>query len=185
MTDAADRLYERLLVLRCQAGDEAAFVELVERFEPQMRYYLRKMLWDAHIVDDILQDVWVDVFRAVSRLADVDAFRAWLYRIAHDRAARELRKRRPAHRPLLEVELIDDSADDLSFSAVDVERLHAALDELPPEHREVLVLRFLEDMPYEEIARVIGCPLGTARSRIHYARRALRRALERKDKGHD
>src|SRR5262249_20877543 len=110
MTDTADRLYERLLVLRCQAGDKAAFVELVERFEPRMRYYLRKMLRDAHVVEDVVQDVWVDVFRAVSRLADVDAFRAWLYRIAHDRAVRELRKRRPAHLPLLEVELIDESA---------------------------------------------------------------------------
>jgi RNA polymerase sigma-70 factor (ECF subfamily) len=58
-------------------------------------------------------------------------------------------------------------------------RIHAALDELPPEQREVLVLRFLEEMSYEEIARVVGCQLGTVRSRIFYGKRALRQVLER------
>jgi RNA polymerase sigma-70 factor, ECF subfamily len=66
----------------------------------------------------------------------------------------------------------------------DAESVHAALDELAPEHRDVLVLRFLEDMTYEDIARVTGCPIGTVRSRIHYAKRALRCALERMG-GHD
>ena len=60
-----------------------------------------------------------------------------------------------------------------------MERIHAALDELAPEHREVLVLRYVEDMTYEEIARVVGCEVGTVRSRLHYAKRALRGVLER------
>src|SRR6516162_10981820 len=94
MTDSTDRLYERVLVLRCQAGDEAAFAELMERYQPRLRYYLRKMLRDVQGAEDALQDVWLAVFRAVSRLADVGAFRTWLYRIARDRAVRELRKQR-------------------------------------------------------------------------------------------
>jgi RNA polymerase sigma-70 factor (ECF subfamily) len=57
MTDSADRLYERLLVLRCQAGDEGGFTELVERYHPRLRYYLRKMLHDAHGAEDALQEV--------------------------------------------------------------------------------------------------------------------------------
>ena len=100
MSDASDRLYEKLLVLRCQTGDEAAFTELVGRYQPRLRYYLRKMLRDAYVAEDALQDVWVSVFRAVSRLADVGAFRAWLYRIARDRALREFRTSRPVCRPL-------------------------------------------------------------------------------------
>jgi RNA polymerase sigma-70 factor (ECF subfamily) len=78
------------------------FSELVERYQPRLRYYLRKMLTEVHGVEDALQDVWLDAFRAVSRLANVGAFRAWLYRIARDRALRELRKRSPPHKPLEE-----------------------------------------------------------------------------------
>src|SRR5580704_15164394 len=91
MTDSAEHLYERVLILRFQTGDEAAFTELVERYHVRVRYYLRKMLGDAHLADDALQDVWLDVFRALPRLADPGAFAAWLYRIARDRAFRMLR----------------------------------------------------------------------------------------------
>jgi RNA polymerase sigma-70 factor (ECF subfamily) len=178
MTDTADRLYERVLVLRCQAGDEAAFTELVERYQPRLLYYLRKMVGEVHRAEDMLQEVWLAVFRAVPRLADAGAFRAWLYRIARDRAALELRRRRPAHQPLEEDALIEEPEEEC-FSTEDVERVHAALNELAPEHREVLVLRYIEDMAYEEIARVVDCPVGTVRSRLHYARRAVRLAIER------
>jgi RNA polymerase sigma-70 factor (ECF subfamily) len=178
MTDAADWLYERVLVLRCQAGDEAAFAELVARYQPRLRYYLRKMLREGHAAEDALQDVWLAVFRAVPRLADAGAFRAWVYRIARDRALREFRKRTP-HRSLEREDFIEGCAEEDAFSAADVERVHAALDELPPEQREAVVLRYIEDMSYEEMAQVVGCPLGTVRSRLHYAKRALRRLLER------
>jgi RNA polymerase sigma-70 factor (ECF subfamily) len=181
MTDTTDRLYETLLVLRCQAGDEAAFAELVERYQPRLRYYLRKMLRDVHGAEDALQDVWLSVFRAVARLADVGAFRAWLYRIARDRALRELRKSRPAYRPLEGADPIDERLEAAPFTEEDLEHIHAALDELAAEHREVLVLRYVEDMMYEEIARVAGCQVGTVRSRLHYAKRALRRVLERRN----
>src|SRR5262245_31711949 len=181
MTDTTDRLYETVLVLRCQAGDEAAFVELVERYQPRLRYYLRKMLRDVQGAEDALQDVWLDVFRAVARLADAGAFRAWLYRIARDRALREHRKRRPPPRPLQEVDAPDGRAEEPPFTAEDVERIHAALEEVSAEHREVLVLRFVEGMTYEEIARVVGCQVGTVRSRLHYAKRVLRGVLERAD----
>lgn len=179
MIDPADRLYERVLVLRCQAGDEAAFAELVERYQPRLRYYLRKMLRDVQGAEDALQDLWLDVFRAVSRLADAGAFRAWVYRIARDRALRTFRKREPPCQPLEEVDLVDVQADEPAFTAEDVERIHAGLDELTVEHREVLVLRYVEGMTYEEMARLAGCQIGTVRSRLHYAKHALRGVLER------
>jgi RNA polymerase sigma-70 factor (ECF subfamily) len=179
MNDTTAQLYEHVLVLRCQAGDEAAFAELVQRYQPRLRYYLRKMLGNPQGAEDALQDVWLDVFRAVPRLADAGAFRAWLYRIARDRAARELRKRRPPHQPLGDVDPPGGRAEPDPFTADDAARVHAALDALAAEHREVLVLRYVEAMTYEEIARVVGCQLGTVRSRLHYAKRALRGVLER------
>jgi RNA polymerase sigma-70 factor, ECF subfamily len=175
MTDQADQLYERLLVVRCQAGDEAAFAELVERYSARVRYFLRKLLGSADRVDDALQDVWLDVYRGLPSLAAAGAFRAWLYRIARDRAFGKLRRSR-VELPLVGDEVASEAEE--PFTAEDAERIHAALDQLPAEQREVLVLRFVEDMSYEEMARVVNCPVGTIRSRIHYAKQALRRLLE-------
>jgi RNA polymerase sigma-70 factor, ECF subfamily len=121
--------------------------------------------------------VWLDVFRCVPRLSDPGAFRAWLYRIARDRAFGKLRKKRRESSLDGEEPIAEAAADD-EFSAEDAAQIHAALDRIPAEQREVLVLRFLEEMSYDEIARVVGCQLGTVRSRIHYGKRALRRILE-------
>jgi RNA polymerase sigma-70 factor (ECF subfamily) len=179
MSDRAEQLYEQVLVLRCQTGDEAAFAELVGRYSPRLRYFLRKMLArPAAEVEDALQEVWLDVYRGVARLAAPAAFRTWLYRVARDRTLRTLRRRRHDPKPLPE-EPADDADDPGGFTAEDAARVHAALDAVAPEHREVLVLRFLEEMNYDDIARVVGCQLGTVRSRLHYAKRALRRLLER------
>jgi RNA polymerase sigma-70 factor (ECF subfamily) len=169
-----------VLILRCQGGDHAALAELVLNYSRRLRFYLRKMAGDA-LADDLLQDVWVDVVRRISRLNDPDAFPAWVYRIARDRAFRELRRRRV---PCLtdHDQVPDRTQDDADeWSEQDIQAVLAGLDILAPEHREVLVLRFIEDMSYEQIAAVTARPIGTVRSRIHYAKHALRALLERKD----
>jgi RNA polymerase sigma-70 factor, ECF subfamily len=176
MTDAADRLYERVLVLRCQARDEAAFEEIVARYTPRLRYYLRKMLGGVPAAEDALQEVWLDAFRGITTLIEPGAFPAWIYRLPRDRAFRELRRRR-SHLPLDDFDLIHEGRDVEEFSLQDAQRIHDALDTLIPEHREVLVLRFIEDLTYDETAGIVGCQLGTVRSRLHYAKRALRRII--------
>jgi RNA polymerase sigma-70 factor (ECF subfamily) len=183
-----DRIYERLLVLRCQTGDEAAFTELVARYTPRLRIYLRQMLaggaGGAHAADDALQDVWLDCFRSVGRLHDAGAFAAWLYRIARDRAYRVLRRRGALKMsPMADATDVAAAADaDADAAALEGEAaalLNASLDRLPHEQREVLLLRFVEEMSYEQIASSVGCTVGTVRSRLHYAKRALRREIER------
>ena len=109
MSDQADRIYERLLVVRAQAGDAAAFAELVERFSPRLRYFLRKLV-DGDGAEDALQDVWLDVVRQLPRLKDPQALVAWLYRIARDRAYGRLRKSRRAEQPLDEASVVDSAA---------------------------------------------------------------------------
>jgi RNA polymerase sigma-70 factor (ECF subfamily) len=176
MSDEAERLYERLLVLRCQTGDDNAYRELVGRFGPRLRYFLRKLVSRVDRADDLAQEVWIDVLRQLPRLRDAAAFRPWLYRIAHGKAMLDGRRngRLPATVP--HVESIA-SKEEASFSAEDAARIHAALDQLEPAHREVLVLRFLEELTYEEIGQIVECPVGTVRSRIHYAKAALERLL--------
>ena len=171
-------LLEQLLVIRCQTGDEDAFAELVARYEPRLRYYLRKVGDRPDDVEDRLQDIWFDVVRGVGRLADPRAFPAWLYRIARARTALARRQARPPALPLTDADVGDETNGD-EFTDEDAARVHAALNDLAPEHREVLVLRFLEGMSYDDIAQVVAESLGTVKSRIHYAKRALRDVLER------
>ncbi len=92
----------------------------------------------------------------------------------------ELRRRRPKVWPADEMDLIpNEETREADFTAEDAARVHAVLDQLAPEHREILLLRFIEEMSYEDIARVTDCQVGTVKSRLHYAKRALRRMMER------
>jgi RNA polymerase sigma-70 factor (ECF subfamily) len=179
MIEDADWLYERLLVLRCQAGDQAAFAALVNRYQPRLRYYVKKMLCGLREPDDVLQEIWLDVFRAISRLLDPDAFRAWLYQVARTRTIKEFRKRRLTFESLEPNEPVDAEQAAEIFGVEDVKSVHTALDSLGAAHREVLVLRYIEGMSYEEIARIVKCEIGTVRSRLHYAKRGLRSEIEK------
>jgi RNA polymerase sigma-70 factor (ECF subfamily) len=178
MTDIADRLYEKVLVLRAQLEDASAFAELVARYHARLLFYLAKMLGETHRAEDALQEVWLDAWRGLPRLAEAGAWRAWLYRIARDRANRELRRRRLPTSNLESVEVAGDAAED-EFSAEELLQVQEAIDRLSPEQREAVLLRYVEGMSYDEIASVAGCQVGTVRSRLHYAKLTLRKLLER------
>jgi RNA polymerase sigma-70 factor (ECF subfamily) len=178
--DNIEQAYELTLVLRSQIGDEAAFEELLRGYSPRLRFYVSKMLGDKfESADDLLQEIWLGVFRALPRLNEAAAFRAWLFRIARDRVSREFRRARIQFAPWNEQHMEVVAAHEEISDVFGLEALEQQLGDLSSEHREALVLRFVEDMSYEEIARVTGGSLGTVRSRIHYAKRALRRALEK------
>lgn len=177
MTDAVDRLYEQMLVVRIQSGDERAFAELVERYHDRLRYYVRRLLAGSGQTDDVLQDVWLAVFRRIHTLRNPAAVRVWLYRVARNAALMKHRGDRTRMVPLSESAALAPVAEEQEFEAEDAARIHTGLGRLRPEHREILLLRFLEQMSYEQIAEVVGCPLGTVRSRIHYAKRELRQQM--------
>ncbi len=186
MTDQTDQLYERVLVMRSQLGDQAALAELVARYSPKLRYLAGRMLARAGVedgIDDMVQDVWLDVIRALPRLTAAEAFKTWLYRIARDRVYGQLRKEGRLPRPLEAPQELVAAPDETAFDEDQIAAVHAALAELPCEQRESLVLRFIEGMSYDEIAAATGTPVGTVRSRLHYGRQALRKriAQERND----
>ena len=176
MTHIADRLYEKVLVLRAQLEDESAFAELVQRYHARLLFYLAKLLGETHRAEDVLQEVWLDVWRSLPRLAEAGAWRVWLYRIARDRANRELRRRRIPLSRVEELEIAGPPDDELS--AEELSLVRAAIDKLPAEQRETVMLRYVEGMSYEEIAAVALCQLGTVRSRLHYAKQTLKDQLK-------
>ncbi len=175
--ERAGQLYEQVLVLRCQTGDDAAFAELLERYDKRLGHYVRRLLHPAESVEDVLQDTWLAVYRKLPELRDPGAFKVWLYRVARNAALTRMRRRRDWVELVQEPPATDESSEDTAVLAEDIARLHAALERLSVGHREALTLRFLEEMSYEDIACVIGCSVGTVRSRLHYARQSLEREL--------
>lgn len=179
MADQLDSFYWKVLVIRCQLGDRAAFEELVAAYQMRLHGLLAKLLGDRSSVDDLAQEVWMDVFRDLPRLSDPAAFAPWFYRIVRNRAFRQLRRRGVTFESLAIENLTGENDSPTDFTAEDAEAVHGALDRLGPEHRAVVLLRFVDDLSYEEIATAMGCQVGTVKSRLHNAKRALREILKK------
>ncbi len=181
MAVTPEQLYEQTLVIRSQVGDEAAFAELLTLHGPRLLLFTQRMMQSSpEQVADATQEIWVAIFRALPGLRDASKFRPWAFRIARDRNYREYRRRKPAWQQLPEAELEELPAGEDVLTMADKEQLHSCLDSISPEHREALVLRFFEELSYEDIARVTSASVGTIRSRIYYGKRALRAAWEGK-----
>jgi RNA polymerase sigma-70 factor (ECF subfamily) len=174
MAVTSEQLCEQTLVLRSQLGDEAAFSELLALYGPRLwRFAERLTQGTREPLEDLTQEIWIAIYRSLPRLQDAAKFRAWAFRIARDHIFQQYRRRKLATQPLEQVHLetaAEGAGEDL---AVDAEQLQHCLGAIAAEHREALVLRFFEEMSYEEIARVTGASIGTVRSRIHYGKRAL------------
>lgn len=182
MTAGADEhTSEYFVVMRAQLGDRKAYATLFDRYNRRLIYYVRRLVGVPAEAEDVVQEVWLTVVRKLGKLERPAAFRTWLYRIAHSQAVsrfRAVKREVPIEDTPEALDIPDQTeADDLEFARTAAAVLNAALSRIPVVQREVLTLRFLEDLSYEEIAEVVGCTLGTVRSRIHYGKRALREQL--------
>jgi RNA polymerase sigma-70 factor (ECF subfamily) len=175
-----DLLRTELLVIRCQRGDRSAFTSIVELWERPLFYYLRRLAPSEAATWDILQETWLRAFRSMRTLRDPRTLPAFLYRTARNAALDHLRYQ---HRE----EPLDNRPDDRAASwnhvaAFDnADDVHHALDLLPIGQREALALYFLEDLSLDEIAMLLGVPVGTVKSRLHYGKLAIRKILEGDD----
>lgn len=183
---------ETAAVRRFQAGEEAAFEELVSRREAEVYRLALRMLGDAEDALEATQDVFLRAYRALGRFRGEAAFRTWLFGIALNvcrsrLASRELKQRR-RNVPLQPEHADGEGELDLPAPGPDPERaaqgaelgaaLERALASLSPEHREILLLRELQGLEYEELASTLACAVGTVKSRLARARGALREAME-------
>jgi RNA polymerase sigma-70 factor (ECF subfamily) len=182
-----DQIRSELLVLRYRRGDRAALEEIVSIWERPLFYYVRRLIGSEADAWDTLQDVWFQVIRRIDKLREPSALPAWLYRLAHNAAVSHLRNS-PSFEPL---EVGDDAVQpaegnaEASLSAFDSAEIHRALDRLSLPHREVLTLRFLEGFSLAEIGEITGVSAGTVKSRLHYAKKAIRDLLEREARCHE
>jgi RNA polymerase sigma-70 factor (ECF subfamily) len=180
----AEALRLHILVLRCQTGDEQAFARLMDEFGPRTLAHLRGLVGEG--AEDVQQDVWLTVYRTIGTLGNPGAFRTWLFRTTRHRAIDFLRKRRRERELLDEAAIvaIDSSEPEVEarIAPIDEPTLEAAMAEMPPLQREVLQLRYQHDMSYADIALLVGCPVGTVRTRLHHAKRRLHERLKRGDR---
>jgi RNA polymerase sigma-70 factor, ECF subfamily len=169
---------------RAQAGDQQAFKEVVKEFMPQLYGMVYAMIPQHEDVNDILQEVFVKVHRALPQLNNKQAFRSWVYRIALNTARNHLRSKARREIPTEAEEFArqvggspDKTPEQLEQSEVRAQ-IFKALETLSPEHREVVTLVELEELNCAEAAEVLGTPAGTVRSRLHYARKKLKELLQ-------
>jgi RNA polymerase sigma-70 factor (ECF subfamily) len=169
---------ERKLVERAMHGDEAAFDALIERVGDHLHSIARRILRDPYLAEDATQRALLDAWRNLPRLRDPDRFDAWVYRLLVNACHAEARRERH-HRGNLRLLTFDGPGDpDPAMGVSTHEQLDHAFGRLGIEHRTVVVLVHYLGLSPAEAAAVMGTPIGTVRSRLHYALKLLRAALE-------
>ena len=177
---------DRRLIAESLGGRRDAFGELVSRYQARLYNAAVRLVDSPDDAADVVQDAFLNAYQSLHAFKGDAEFFTWLYRIAFNGAISLKRKKRPTGS-------LDAASGDHGFEPTDpsdyvrtghaLERteeetlLHAALARLSPEHREVLTMKDLDGLRYEEIAEVLGVPVGTVRSRLHRARLELRELL--------
>ena len=181
------------IVKRCLRGDESAYRELVERYQRQVYSLALRMVRQSQDAEDLTQETFVRMFRALDRYDPTRSFAAWLFTIASRLSIDHLRRRKARPISLVqrepggveerEMEIPDPSLgpDELASHGEEELRTQQLIDSLPPHYRVVVVLRHQQDLSYEEIAETLHLPLGTVKARIHRARALLKQRLEGED----
>ena len=166
---------EAELLARAREGDHRAFADLLRRHDPGLRALAFRIVRDATLMDDPLQEAYVKAYRALPRFRGESGFGTWLYRIVHNSCIDLLRRTRDEAPLTPELAVAGPSVEAGVIAGVDVGN---ALDALSVEHRSVLVLVDALGFDYGDAAEVLSVPIGTVRSRLARARRAMRRRLE-------
>lgn len=177
------------LMAQFQAGSVEAFDILVSRYKDALSNYLYRFLGDARESEDLLQETFMRVYRNRHSYRRIARFSTWLYTIAGNLARSEYRKRRRRRQQSLqsvnrdeeeyELEIPDDTFRPDVDANVNISESYVqdALREIPDDFREVVVLRDVQQLSYEEIAEITGLPMGTVKSRINRGRTKLQSML--------
>ncbi len=177
---------DQRLIAQTLDGSTEAFGHLVRKYQDRLYHALVHTLGSEHDARDVAQEAFVQAYCKLSTFQQASRFYTWLYRIAFNLAMSHLRRRRPerfSDHPAgadghWERNVAAPPEEDPLQRQETCRQVQQALQRLPEEFRAVLVLREMEDRPYEEIAEILDLPIGTVRSRLHRARSQMREELE-------
>ena len=179
------------LVARFKGGDEHAFSHIVRRYQDKVFGLCFRWLGERTLAEEVAQDVFVALYRSLGRFRGDSSLSTWIYRVSVNHCKNKRlyssRRRRDRHEPIEGKPRDDGPARELPAGGrgteAGVERsqaqvlVHEALQSLSEEHRQVILLRDIQDLDYHEIAEILDLPRGTVKSRLHRARTELARVL--------
>ena len=175
---------EQLPVPQAKAGDATAWNTLFRRYQLPLYVYVFELVHDQQASLDVVQETFISAVRNIGGLRDNEKFGSWLFGIAHQKCAQ--RSRKESREETLREELagtpveFEIGPDNLLIREEQEAEFMKLLNQLPLPQRSVLLLYFVEDLSLEEIAAITGAQVGTVKSRLHYAKRALRKLWEEK-----
>ena len=175
---------EQLPVPQAKAGEPEAWDALFRRYQLPLYVYVFELVHDEQTSLDLVQETFIAAVRHIGSLRDDAKFGSWLFGIAHQKCIQRWRKQSREEILLNEIpesaDEFENSPDDLLIRREQEIEFMNLLDQLPLPQRSVLLLHFVEDFSIEEIAGITGRPIGTVKSRLHYAKKSLRKMLEEK-----
>lgn len=184
-------LTDRSLVERCRVNDEAAFNEVVARYKTKLYNYIYRMTGSSDDAEDLTQEVFIRMYTSIDSFRSQSSLNTWLFRIASNLCIDRFRRGKNRTASFSLDDPIGDGDGETTHEVADrtyepqrlleneemAEQIQLALVGLPEKLRATLLLHDIEGLPYEEIAQVVGCPLGTVKSRLFNARMQLRQRL--------
>lgn len=180
-----------LLVQRTLKGDRDAFAQLYRRYEKPLFNFIFQYVGDYEAAQDIFQETFIRIYRKLHRYRLGTNFSAWIHRIAINQSKDEFKRKK--RRPVSNIAQIDDGEEADAFATLadeaptpyrlledreTAQRVRQALTRLSREHMEVILLYVFQGMPYKEIAETLSVPIGTVKSRMHYAVKELGKVVE-------
>ncbi|MBP9761418.1 MAG: RNA polymerase sigma factor [Candidatus Magasanikbacteria bacterium] len=177
------------IAARVQAGDRESFGLLVERYEAKMTRYARRFLFDVDEVQDVVQDVFIKAYVNLKSLDTKRRFSPWLYRIAHNEFVNTLKKKKREKVSFLNLDVFFPHLKSPDILETDIDRkdiqetINLHLGEIDPKYREPLILYYMEELDYKEIAEVLHVPVSTVGVRLGRAKNMLKKIVEQKSYG--
>lgn len=166
-------------------GDITAFEEIYRRHHRRVYALCQRMLQNAAEAEDLTQEVFIQLYRKTGSFRGDSAFSTWLHRLTINQVLMHFRKRRVKFEKTTEdgetpVQILAGTENPMKMSIVDRIALENAIAELPPGYRSVFVLHDVEGYEHEEVAKILGCAVGTSKSQLSKARLKLRKLLKKK-----
>jgi RNA polymerase sigma-70 factor (ECF subfamily) len=165
-----DPLTDEEVIARVMDGDIEAFGILVKKYENFVFTLARGLVLADEPARDIAQEAFLRAYRALRRFEKKSSFKTWLYRIAYNTALNYIKKYKDVCVPAAAEPVAFDYSEDIPLRIT----LRKLIDRLRPEHRAIIMLHYYDDLKYEEIADVLGCPVGTVKIRLFRARNELK-----------
>ncbi len=166
-------------------GDMVAFEEVYQRHHRRVYSICLRMLQNAYEAEDLTQDVFIQLYRKIGSFRGDSAFTTWLHRMTVNQVLMHFRKRNVKYEKVTEEgetpdQVVSGTANPEKMRVVDKIALESAIDQLPDGYKNVFVLHDVEGFEHEEVARILGCSVGTSKSQLHKARLKLRKLLKKK-----